>query len=229
MLVGMVALCSACMSDDAAFLKEPTTVNYVVDINRSASADGRLRFTDGSIKIAALEFEGRRDEGSDVYFANTYEPALHLMFDPSEIIADLRAQIPQGTYTFIELELETSDQNDEAGLVLIGSYLRTNGQTYPLRLEIAAGLLVELDAQTLQGAGPIVLEQNRIATAKIFFDPIALMAAVPAASLENAQLTTREDEEGNEEAYILINEEVNETIYEIALTRIEIASSVIFD
>jgi hypothetical protein len=151
------------------------------------------------------------------------------MFDPSEIIADLRAQIPQGTYTFIELELETSDQNDEAGLVLIGSYLRTNGQTYPLRLEIAAGLLVELDAQTLQGAGPIVLEQNRIATAKIFFDPIALMAAVPAASLENAQLTTREDEEGNEEAYILINEEVNETIYEIALTRIEIASSVIFD
>ena len=228
-LLILMGLVSACQDDEE--FKIPTDVRFQLDMNREASTNNRLSFTHGHISLASFSFDGRREEGGDVYFTKTYEQGLFYSFDPSAPSEALTFQIPQGNYSRIEVALETYDAAP-GGLVVLGNYLHTNGTHYPVRVELGSSFEIEIDARDFSGYKQIVLKQSTPATATISLDPIVWFAAMPASALENALVSVEEGEsEGDVEAgsaYILINEETNEAIYEIIMTRIEQSAALIF-
>ena len=221
--------------------KVSSDVAFRMDIDREANSGGRLNFTGGSITLASFSFEGRREQGADVFFTKEYERGLQIAFDATQPVDALAFQVPQGNYVRIEVELETYDDTTVSGLVLTGSYLHSNGVRYPLRLELSSSVDIEIEASDRLGSKQIVLKQSSPATAKIKLDPIKWFEAVPLSHLDNAVLTAGESEgevenEGESEeemvsgaSYILINEEVNESIYEIIITRIEQSAEIVFE
>lgn len=227
MLTGVFGSCQ----DEEEF-KIPTDVNIQVDINRNASSNGRLNFTQGHISLSSFAFDGRREEGGDVYFEKEYEQGLSIAFDPGKSGEALKFQIPQGNYTRIEIELETFDDLDDSGLVLTGTYLNASGIQYPIRFELGSSLEFEIESRDQSGNNQILLKAGTPATAIIKLDPIKWFETVPASYLDNAVLVVEGGEsEGEVEAdasYILINEETNENIYEIILNRIEQSTETVF-
>lgn len=227
LLIGILGSCQ-----DSEEFKLPTKVGFQMDIDRNTGLNGRLNFTHGQILLASFSFDGRREEGGDVFFTKSYEEGLLINFDPDNSEGALTFQIPQGNYTRIELELETSDDTDAPGLVVDGWYLHSSGIRYPVRFELESSIEFEIKAKEHSGSHQIVLIHSKPANPLIKLKPLIWFEAVPASLLEKAVSTVEEGEsdEEVEEAgsLILINEETNEEIYEIIITRIEQSTEVIF-
>ena len=217
--------------------KIPSDVGFRMDINREANTNGRLSFTGGYITLASFSFEGKREQGGDVFFTKEYERGLKVAFDANQPVDALAFQVPQGNYVHIETEMETYDDSSLSGLVIYGSFLNSNGTRYPVRIELSSSVDFEIEARDMSGSSQIVLQQSSPATAKIKLDPVKWLEAVPLSHLDNAVLTEGESESESESeaetesgsSYILINEEVNESIYEIIITRIEQSAELVFD
>ena len=213
--------------------KIPSDVDFRMDINRGGNPGGRLNFTSGYIIISSFSFEGRREQGGDVFFTKEYERGLLVPFDATQPVDALAFQVPQGNYLRVEVEIETYDDTSVSGLVVSGSYLHSNGTRYPIRFELSSSVDMEIEARDKSGSKEIVLKQSSPATAKIKLDPVKWFAAVPLSHLDNAILTVEESEgemEGEQgSSYILINEGVNESIYEIIITRIQQSAEIVFD
>jgi hypothetical protein len=230
MMLMLAGVFSSCQDEEE--FKIPTDVSFQVDINRNASTNGRLQFSQGHITLASFAFDGRREEGGDVYFEKSYERGLLINFAPGQPIDALKFQIPQGNYNRIEVELETYDDFESPGLVVVGSYLNSNGVLYPLRFEAGSSLDFEVQSKEQSGNTQIVLRAGTAANAIIKLDPVRWFSAVPSSYLDNAVLNVEEDvSEGEVEigtSYILINEETNEEIYEIIMSRIELSTETVF-
>ena len=227
--------------------KIPSDVGFRMDINREANPGGQLSFTSGYITLSSFSFEGKREQGGDVFFTKEYERGLQVAFDATKPVDAWAFQVPQGNYLRIEVEMETYDDTSVSGLVVSGSYLHSNGIRYPIQLELSSSVDIEIEARDKSGSKQIVLKKSSPATAKIKLDPVKWFEAVPLSHLDNAVLTLGDSEEesereGQEEgeieseeeaefgsSYILINEEVNESIYEIIITRIKQSAEVIFN
>lgn len=221
-----------CSCQDEEEFKIPADVSIQMDINRTASSNGRLNFTQGHISLASFAFDGKREEGGDIYFEKEYEQGLQISFNQGQPGEALKFQIPQGNYTRIEIELESFDDLDDSGLVLTGTYLNASGILYPIRFELGSSLAFEIESKDGSGNSQILLKAGTPATAIIKLDPIKWFETVPASYLDNAVLEVEEGEnEGEVEAgasFILINEETNENIYEIILNRIEQSTETVF-
>lgn len=226
-LAGLLVSCQ-----DSEEFKIPTSVGFQMDINRNTSTNGRLNFTRGYLRLVFFGFEGRREEGGDVDFTKSYGQGLLVNFDSDKPIEALQFQIPQGNYTRIEIELEASGDTDGSSLVVMGWYQHSNGTLYPVRFELNSSFDFEIEAREQSGNSQIVLKQGTPATAKISLDPLKWFEAVPVSYLENAIIAVEEGESRGDleigEAYILINEEHNENIYEIIISRIEQSAQINF-
>jgi hypothetical protein len=217
----MAALLCSCK--DAEEFKIPADLGFRMDINRGTSSNGRLNFTKGSITLASFSFDGRREQGGDIYFSRSYESGLSIAFDPNQSIEAFNFTILQGNYTRIEIEFETSDESDDSSLVVEGWYLHTNGTRYPLRFELESSVDFEIEAKEQSGNKQIVIKQETPAIAEIKLDPVKWFEAVPVAYLDNAEI---DEEDGS--PVIIINEDTNEDIYAIVVSKIESSAETVF-
>lgn len=224
----LLGLLSSCQDHEE--FKIPTDVGFQVDMNRNASTNGRLIFNEGHIMLSSFSFDGRREEGGDIYFEKSYEQGLLITFHPDIMVEALQFKIPQGNYTRIKIALETQDSADVSAIVVTGSYLLSNGTRYPIRFEFSAALDLELESRDEAGNIQIVLKKGTPATATIKFDPVKWFEAVPASYLDNAELVMEEQEEGVEAGtpYMLISEESNEHIYELILSKLAQSAKIVF-
>lgn len=212
-----------CSCQDNEELKIPAEVGFSMDINRGTSSNGRLQFTEGNITLSSFSFDGKREQGSDVTLSREYEPGLAISFDPIKNIEALNFTILQGNYTSIEIEFETFDSFDQNGLLVTGWYLNSNGIRYPIRVELGASINFEIEAKEQSGNTQIIIRQDKPAVATIKLHPLKWFEAVPSSFMDNATLTSEEDT-----SVILINEDINESIYALIVDRIEQSAEVVF-
>ena len=227
LLAGVFSSCQ----DDEEF-KIPTDVGFQMDINRNTSTNGRLKFSHGHISLAAFAFDGKREEGGDVYFTKSYNQGLRIDFDPKQAVDAFKFQIPQGNYTRIEVELDTYDDLIGKALTMSGTYLNSSGIQYPIFVEVSSSLEFDIISKDQAGNSQIILKAGTPATAVIKLDPVKWFATVPLSYLDNAVLKVEEGEsEGEVEtgsSYILISEDSNINIYNIIINRIEQSTETVF-
>jgi hypothetical protein len=204
-------------------LKQPTTVSFNIDINRSTSGDGTIVFESGTIFLSSFSVEGERQEGDPIAFAREFN-GLAVDFSASSQVSELQFDIPQGVYTELEVSFETFDDNGDYTIVTNGWYTNTGGTDIPIRFEFSSSETFEITGEDSANSGLIVLEKDIPASALIQLDPIYWFDILTINQLENATLTAI-----NGTPTILINESTNTNLYDLMADRIDDSTEATFD
>ncbi len=213
-LVVLISL-QACSSADESDLKEPTTLEFRMDLVREATKGGALSFNGGFLILSRFTFDGDRVQGGDSYFDREYEDGLYVPFEAGTPIGDLNFMVPQGTYTEIEVEFEI-ESDDDLSLQAEGIYTNSDGATYPVVLQLEKLEIFGVNARNDAGNSEVILTANRMNLGNITLNPVHWFSSVSIEELDEAETV---DFEGVET--ILINEEVNEDIYDEVEDRVD--------
>lgn len=210
-----VILSSSCKKDKK--WKIPTDVKFKMDINRSTGLSGNLIWTSGNIMVANFTFDGKRDQGGDVYFTKTYSTGLNIFFDPNNPVSAWAFEIPQGTYTQINVSYKTFGNPGDDHIIVKGTYTNTiNSNVYPVQFEFEAEEFYNIVAKTSSGSTQIVLDKDVASTATIKADPVYWFQTVTTSMMDNATFVTIS---GN--PTILITDAANENIYDAVRDRMD--------
>ncbi|MEO6301727.1 MAG: hypothetical protein ABIP51_01015 [Bacteroidia bacterium] len=197
----------SCKKKKEAQWKEPTAVVFNMDINRSSCLGGNLLFNGGNILLDNFSFEGKRDQGGDVYFDKN-SGTLYASFDPNATIPEWNFDIPQGSYSQIKISYKTAGSPSDKQIVVLGSYTNTvNNNVYPVRFEFQAPQTFVIFAKTSSGNSQIVLDKNVGSTATIRMDPVYWFQVITTTMMDNASITNL-----NGVPTILINKNTNNNI-----------------
>ncbi|MDP3556236.1 MAG: hypothetical protein Q8T03_02615 [Bacteroidota bacterium] len=188
-----------------------------MDINRSTGLSGNLIWTSGNIMVANFTFDGKRDQGGDVYFTKTYSTGLNIFFDPNNPVSAWAFEIPQGTYTQINVSYKTFGNPGDDHIIVKGTYTNTiNSNVYPVQFEFEAEEFYNIVAKTSSGSTQIVLDKDVASTATIKADPVYWFQTVTTSMMDNATFVTIS---GN--PTILITDAANENIYDAVRDRMD--------
>ncbi len=203
-------------------------VSFAVDMQREQATGSGLRFTEGHAVLSSFEFEGDREQAESVHFEKEYGQGLYIPFSPNQAPGELKFQVPQGSYRRIAISFETAEGDEEeesggSGLVVKGVYRTGSGSELPLLFELSSSGEFETVAKSVSGGSQVVLKREAPASATIRLNPLYWFQAVPSSSLDNAEVF-----EVNGVATILINEEANEHIYEIVVSRLGKGAETVF-
>lgn len=209
--------------------KIPVEVGFFVDMHRTMDPGSRLQLTEGYIVLSSFGFEGDREQAEKVRFEKEYSKGLFVPFSPDRPIKELLFQIPQGVYNQISISFEVFDEDDsdedaeKSSLVVKGTYRTPSGNIYPLLVELWSSEEFRVKAKSEPDGNQIILKREAPASAHINLNPAYWFQAVPLALLDQAELV-----ELNGVPTILINEDVNEEVYDILESRLGKAAEVVF-
>lgn len=197
--------------------KIPTDVAFKMDINHSTGLGGALAWTSGNIMIANFTFDGKRVRGGDVYFTKNYTAGLNVFFDPNTTVSEWAFDIPQGTYTKINISYKTFGNPGDKHIVVKGTYKNTvNSNIYPVQFEFEAEEFYNIVAKTSSGSTEIVLSKDISSTALIKADPVYWFQTVTTTMMNNAALVTISGT-----PTILITDAANGDIYDAVRDRMD--------
>lgn len=220
LILGALILLTACKKNQ---LKQPTDISVSIDINREQSTDGHLSFQDGYIRLASFSVEGIRQEGADVELEKEFEQGNLTYFNASSPVSNLDIEIPQGSYTSLDIAFNVFDDNDETTIRVEGLYTNQANDTYPIIFEFASSEYFSINSEADDGASIIVLDKDILSTVLIKLDPIYWFDIISYNMFDNASL-----EEVNGSMSIVVNENTNENIYDLVVDRLDEQTSSVF-
>ncbi|HKL07648.1 MAG TPA: hypothetical protein VJ896_02670 [Bacteroidales bacterium] len=177
----------------------------------------------GTITIASLEFDGRRDQGEDYFFTKQLDNALQAELHSGNVNQHLSFDIPQGVYKRIEFKFSLGTESDIA-FCLQGNFQQGSLENIPVVFEYAFTENVRIRAKNREGNEQIVLKKDQPSTATVLVDVPFMFQIVNPGMIQLAETTMVE---GND--IILINIEKNTEIFNLLATRLEKSIRVIFD
>jgi hypothetical protein len=196
--------------------KQPTEVCFSISLAEETIMDGALSFKKGQITVESFKFDGKREEGGDVYFTKHYTEELNTFFGATKV-SDLEFDVPQGMYTGIKLEITSAVKNKKPNLVINGFFKSKTGKSYPVCFEMAkmetfsivGEDLVENDAQ-------VDLFQVAKTKATILLNPTKWFSSLTREALEQAEKISVEGIHT-----ILINHTMNGQLYNDVVASLE--------
>lgn len=203
--------------------KEPTDVDFFVDINKTATVNDQVTFTNGEIIIEYFDFDADREKGDDVIFSQDFTSGLVIPFDLTQSVAELNFIIPQGVYKRVDIGFRTFDDNGDNCILVEGDYTYTGGGSIPVRFEFTDSEQFKIRAENENG-GNIVLDKDIMSPAKIILNPSHWFQPVPVSYFESADII---DVAGTNT--ILINKNTNDPIYDLVLDRLDESALIIFN
>lgn len=195
----------------------------MVDINRNESMDGNLSFTGGQVVLRAIEFDGKRIQADDVYFESEQDNGLIVDLSSTNIYNQLLFDIPQGTYSSIRIDFSARRTDFDLNKV-VGNYTNSSGVQLPIIVELDLIEFSDKIAKTVQGEVEIDLVAGQPTNAIVKLDPIFWFGTISVNQLDNAQTSMVNGVET-----ILINEEINEGLFDIIDDRVSGGVEIIFN
>ena len=211
---------TSCSKDDKWTL--PTDVSFKMDVNRSSLHSGQLNFTGGTFNLTEFEIEGVRTQSDDIYFQRSFGGGTTISLN-NNVIPSLDFDIPQGTYTKIEMAFE-AEANGDKSITIQGFYTNSSSTTYPLLLEIEEIELYSVIAKNSLGNSQIILSEDIASQVRIEIDPVYWFQSVSTTMLDNATLV---NVGGN--PTILINDSYNGDILDIVDDQIDKGTDIVFE
>ena len=183
----------------------------------------RMTIDRGTLVIESIAFDGRRDEGRDVYFSSDLENPVIVDLESGKPNQEIGFDIPQGVYNRVELFLDLGSE-DNVSLVLEGSIRNRQSAEIPLRFEYRFRERIRIMAESGSQADKIVLRKDTPSRARIVIDAPAVFRFANLSALQNALVGISDDEE-----LIIISDYANVNIFNSMVTRLEKSFRVIFD
>jgi hypothetical protein len=183
---------------------------------------GRITVNQGSLTIGSVEFDGRRDEGRDVFFVSDLRQPILVDLENGTSSAPLNFDIPQGIYNIIEIHLDLGG-DDMLPLVLEGKINQGTPNEMPIRFEHNIREKFRIKAEPGQGS-KVVLRKDTPSNARIIVDSRSIFQFVNPSVIKDASVSVI-----NGENVILINSITNNSIFNKMADRLEKSLSVIID
>lgn len=220
LFLGLLLVAASCKKHR---LKQPTDVLFKMDINRNYSTSGNLVFNGGTIWLSSFDVEGARQEGDPIAFSKTFPSGLAVSFSQNGI-SELDFDIPQGVYTDLDVSFESRANAAGKSLTVNGIYTNSVGTDIPVLFEFLSAETFEIEGEDAVGSTTIVLDKDVPMNSLIELDPIYWFDIVPSNMMENATLSNVSGT-----MTIVINETVNEDIYDLLADRIDKSTEAIFN
>lgn len=219
--IGVLGLVSCKKSE----LKKPADVQFRVAMESASNPYpvAHLDFTAGHLYMSKIIVEGDRVEGESISFTRNFSAGLMIDLSTNPTLEDLRFDIPQGTFSEMDITYETFAQGSGIAISVEGVYTNLSAQNIPFKFEFDAVEDFLLSAYE-DGSTSIVLDKNIAEEPLISLNPGYWFETVSINLWENATLY---DVDGVQT--ILITNEKNEEIYDIAVDRIDESGEVIFN
>ncbi len=181
-----------------------------------------LTMDGGTLVVSTIEFEGRRQNASDVFFTADFDPPIVVDLETQTLSRLVQFDIPQGIYERIELIFHLGApghlplvMTGEANLPIIGQK--------PVRFEYQYSEPVRVVAQSING-GNIVLKKDEPSTAEVNVDASHLFRLVNIGLLVSSEFQNQ-----NGTDIILINQDMNSPIFNVIANRLSQSFQVIFE
>lgn len=216
-----LSMLAGCVQLEDEELKIPVEVQYYLAVAAPSQAGGYMTFSGGSLLLETFEFDGRREQADPVYFEKEYSQGLAIPFSASQPIASFNFQLPQGTYSRIEVELELLES--EKSLEVYGKYENLDGEEIPFHFQRNGDFTFEMAGSSDKDGQYIVIKQEDQPEARMLLQPEAWFSSVPRQMLEDADLTSV-----NGIATLMISEEQNEAIFDLLEDAMESAQNLQF-
>jgi len=233
-LLVLLLLLSSCEKDEHAL---PAEVNFEFELisyeygefyktsnKTSDKSQGNLEINHGTLNIGSIEFDGRREQGKDIYFESNFSEAVFANLSTGQCSKPVSFDIPQGVYNFVEINLNLSD-NNRFPLILEGTLIR--GMPFEddirIRFEYPIPERIRIKAEPKNNTGSIVIKKDITSTFTIKVEAGAVFRFVNMHMLMNAETFTYEGEKA-----ILINQEKNNDIFNLIASQIEKSFTAVF-
>jgi hypothetical protein len=183
---------------------------------------GKLEINKGTLMIRSLEFDGRRDEGRDVYFASDLREPLIVNLEDATGNQELSFDIPQGVYNMIEIHIHPGGSTAPP-LVLEGTISRGAAHVITVRFELDIYEKLRIRAEPYE-SDKIVLRRDVPSYALIVVDAASMFRFIHPTMFRDAVLT---DIGGV--PTLLINSITNKELFNALATRVEKSISIVFN
>ncbi len=186
------------------------------------SASNSFTIDKGFLAIEAIEFDGRRDEGKDVFFISDLGNQILADLDSESTNIDVRFDIPQGVYNRIDITLHLCSVKN-ASLILEGDVSWGNQNSVPIRFEYCYADQVRVRAKPRSG-NSIVLQKDKLSKARVELDAQFMFRFINPSILSEATLVKIEGKD-----VLLINSKNNIDIFNQIANRLGNSFSVVFE
>lgn len=205
--------------------KEPAKVTFGFKLSANTSS-GLIKFSSGYIMLSEIDFTGERRQGDNhIEFSKDYQPNAQVNLNPYTLSSGFTFDIPQGTYTSIDLKSRIDAQpNNMPSMVMFGTYVDSLNNVIAVRLELRSGEVFDMPGQNTSGGNEITLVEDKASTVSVNLNPQYWFDAVPESMLEDAEAVSE-----NGITTMVISESENQDIYQLIAGRIKDGNSVIFN
>jgi len=224
-ILALIIFTTGCIRKDDLTL--PVKVHFKIGISSDNFLNIEyLAFTECQIGIQGIQFEGKREAGTDIFFETDSKMDLQTIsfLQPVSIST---FDVPQGIYTYmkwdiimkcIDTEGLIGDRNEYdpcIGIIISGIYKSLEGSEIPFIFAIDEPELFSVRSYDPDNNSKIVLSVRKEYEATVLFDPGKAFSTITRESLENA-----EPSGDGENLVIIISSSKNQDLYEILLYRI---------
>lgn len=186
-------------------------------------AAGKLEVNKGKLAIESIEFDGRREEGRDIFFISDLPGPLVVDLETGTGNQELSFDIPQGVYNLIDIYFNMGGDN-QIPLILEGKIKRGAAYEMPVRFEFNIQEQLRVRAESKNQSSKIVLRKDTTSNAKIVVDAESIFKFVNPSVLRNASVSVIDGKE-----LILVNNNNNNGIFNSLASRVEKSVKVIFN
>jgi hypothetical protein len=183
---------------------------------------GKIIIDEGILIIGAIEFDGRREEGKDVFFVADLKQPVVVDMKTGSFNQPLSFDIPQGIYNLVDFYFELEKGNG-VPLVLEG-ISRGPLRELPIRFEYDIPENFSVRAESKVNSKKIILRKDNTSKARIILDARYIFQFVNMPLLQDAGISVVNDKE-----MILISSTKNVNIFNMMAERLEKSMKVIID
>lgn len=184
---------------------------------------GKITVDQGTLVIGSIEFDGRRDQGRDVFFVSDLQEPVIVDLDKGDSSVELSFDIPQGVYNRIELIINLG--NGEGTSLQLDGMIKMGRQAgLPVRFEYNIPEQIRVRAEPGNAGNKIVLTRDKPSKARIVVDAGEVFQFVKLPVLQEAAVSVLGDEN-----IVIISPENNINIFNSMASRIERSFRVVFD
>jgi hypothetical protein len=186
------------------------------------ATSSNLILNKGLLLLSAIEFDGKRDEGQDVFFISNFTRTVVANLENESTNFDVKFDVPQGVYSKVDVTIHL-DNSTSTAVIVEGTIAINGGIPIPLKFEYAFPDQVRIRALPPSGQS-IVLRKDQRSVARVILDASYLFRFTNPNLLANADVINE-----NGKPLILINSSNNKPIFNQIASRISSSFIVIFE
>jgi hypothetical protein len=221
----IIFLHSSCEKDE---LTLPTEVSFEFSMEsyqaeESNSPMNKFIINEGTLIINSIEFDGQREEGEDYYFVSQFTSPLIAEVNTGVTSQTVSFDAPQGIYNKIDISFSLGAENENS-LILNGVLKHGASTEIPIRIEYTFQEKINVRGSCQEGNEQIVLTKDKKAVANVIFNTPDFFKLISYGKIKDA---TTQNIEGQET--ILINNQINDDIFNLLASRIDDSIQVVFE